>query len=72
MSALLFLAGFVAGIVSAVVLTQKIDRPALPAVPVVSNEERFDAQLDAIEQWNQALLNVPAVRRQMNFKETRQ
>jgi hypothetical protein len=74
MNALLLLFGFIAGVVTTVALTNRVERdvPQTPEPAPERKPDEFDAAIAAIEQWNQALLNVPAVKRPMIWKETRQ
>jgi hypothetical protein len=69
--ALLFLLGFIAGVVATVVMTHRIDRDVPAEIAAQPEKDPFDISMDAIEQWNQALLNVPVVKRPMVFEEKR-
>jgi hypothetical protein len=44
----------------------------LPKVESSRAEQTFAQFVDATQQWNKALLNVPIVKRPMVWKETRQ
>jgi hypothetical protein len=72
MNALLLLIGFIAGVAATVIMTHKIDRDVPAEIAAQPKKDPFDISIDAVEQWNRALLNVPIVQRPMVWKETRQ
>jgi hypothetical protein len=71
MSALLLLVGFIAGVVATIFMTHRIDRDVPAEIKAEPEADPLDIEIDAIEQWNQALLSVPVVKRPMAFGERR-
>jgi hypothetical protein len=71
-NALLLLIGFITGVVTTIVMTHRIDRDVPAEIKANPDKDPFDVAIDAVEQWNQALLNVPIVKRPMVWEETRQ